>query len=298
MMTKEEYHQKRSELIKNHHQNYLKSKDKVSHIQSLIAVKNDLNEKIELAVESIDKGLKELKGDIDFRSKIKKRKKFTTPEAFKINSNLDSYYRFSVYFGIRQSEKANAGIIDAVSEMLSERELRRVAKLLNKLDTVAERVLRRDVIEYFIDHMEKHGFPNEWKFKSNSIVTEINPIHWLKGEQSLRLFIEELKSAGLVEERKTEDIIQEHFKQSDQTPNPFKWTNTNRLLIYLFKRLSESGLVDTMDKQFKLITEHFLDKKGQPFKRNSLKQDSYNLKYNSDPKGSNIIENIISKLTD
>jgi hypothetical protein len=128
--------------------------------------------------------------------------------------------------------------------------------------------------------------------------TSVSPIHWLNGEKSLRLFIEEIKSAGLIVNRDTDKIIQEHFKKFDKTPQPIKWIKSNRLLIYLFSKLSEAGIIDTMDRQYKLITEHFLDKKGQHLKTDSLKSDYYNMKnfHTSDPKGSKTVDCIIEKL--
>ena len=132
-------------------------------------------------------------------------------------------------------------------------------------------------------------------------VKGIQPIHWLKGEESLRQFIDLLKSAGLIENREVDKIIQEHFRRTDQTPQPIQWSKSNRLLIYLFNKLIEVGLVDnTMDRQFQLISEHFLNKKGEPLKADNLRVDSYNMKtfHNSDPRGSENIDKIIQELID
>lgn len=126
----------------------------------------------------------------------------------------------------------------------------------------------------------------------------IEPIHWLKGEKSLSRFLESLKGAGLIENRESDEIIQEHFRQTDQAPQSIQWSKSNRLLIYLFNKLTEAGLVDTMGRQFKLITEHFLDRHGQKFKRDSLKQDFQNMKYSSDPRGSKTIDKIIQEVSD
>lgn len=137
------------------------------------------------------------------------------------------------------------------------------------------------------------------EFSSSKKKLVVQPIIWLKNE-SLSQFIEELKSAGLIDDRDTMEIIQEHFRQTDKLPQPIKWNKSNRLIIYLFSKLSETGLIDTIGRPHQLITEHFLDKKGQPFKAENLKSDFYNMKnyYTSDPRGSNIIDRIISKLTD
>jgi hypothetical protein len=128
----------------------------------------------------------------------------------------------------------------------------------------------------------------------------IQSINWLKGSDSLRQFLDSIKKAGLIENRDTDEIIQEHFRQTDQTLQPIQWSKSNRLLIYLFNKLTEADLVDTMDRQFQLISEHFLNKKGQPLKADNLKSDSYNMKnfYTSDPKGSETIDRIIQELTD
>lgn len=144
---------------------------------------------------------------------------------------------------------------------------------------------------------------NKWypdNDESDNQAKQIQPIHWLKGEKSLRQFIDSLNSAGLIDSRETDDIIQEHFRQTDQTPQPIQWSKSNRLLIYLFNKLTEAGLIDTMDRQFQLISEHFLSKKGQPLKADNLKSDSYNMKtfFTSEPKGSETIDRIIQELTD
>ena len=131
-----------------------------------------------------------------------------------------------------------------------------------------------------------------------SEIKNIQPINWLKREESLRQFLDIIKSAGLIENRVIDEIIQEHFRQTDKKPQPIQWSKSNRLLIYLFNRLTEAGLIDTMDRQFKLITEHFLDRHGKQFKRDSLKQDFQNMKYSSDPRGANTIDKIIQELTD
>lgn len=153
----------------------------------------------------------------------------------------------------------------------------------------ARRALKKE-----IDLYENDILPES---KSKLLIKQINPIHWLKGEESLRQFLDTIKSAGLIESRETDEIIQEHFRQTGQTPQPIQWSKSNRLLIYLFNKLTETGLIDTMDRQFQLITEHFLDKKGQPFKRDSLKQDNQNMKYSSDPRGSKTIDRIIQELS-
>ena len=156
----------------------------------------------------------------------------------------------------------------------------------------------RDLRDILIELKRKHT-DAVYRFDDKELqINNIHPIHWIKGEESLRLFLDTIKNAGLIEIRETDEIIQEHFRQTDKSPQPIKWSKTNRLLIYLFSKLTKAGLVDTMDRQFKLITEHFLDKKGQPLKRDSLKQDFQNMKYSSDPRGAKTIDKIIQELSD
>lgn len=121
----------------------------------------------------------------------------------------------------------------------------------------------------------------------------IQPIHWLKDE-FLRQFLDSLKSAGLIENRDTEEIIQEHFRESSKKPLPIKWSKSNRLINYLFWQLREAGLIDK-ERKFKIIAEHFLNRHGKPLKSDSLKSDIEEIKYNS-PKGSKVIDNIIESL--
>lgn len=137
----------------------------------------------------------------------------------------------------------------------------------------------------------------ESKQKTDGRSKHLKPIIWRKDKQALKLFLEELKKSGLIKINNTDEIIKHHFSQSDKAYDLIQWCSTNRLLIYMFNKLTEVGLVDDMDRKFKLITEHFLDNKGQSLNRDSMKQDSTNMKFNSDPRGSKTIDSIIQTIT-
>lgn len=100
---------------------------------------------------------------------------------------------------------------------------------------------------------------DEYKKESETYKSStVKPIHWLNGEESLRQFIEDLKRAGMIEKRETEDIIQEHFevdgKKPVNQPKPIVWTGTKVLLAHLI-----SGLDDILEIRhiWKTITPHF-----------------------------------------
>lgn len=73
-------------------------------------------------------------------------------------------------------------------------------------------------------------------------INNIMPIHWLKGEESLRQLLDSLKSARLIENREADDIIQEHFDVGDQAltkkSKPVNWLKSKVLLAYLIEELS------------------------------------------------------------
>jgi hypothetical protein len=91
-------------------------------------------------------------------------------------------------------------------------------------------------------------------------VNIIQPIHWLKGVESLRQFIELLKSAGFIENRETEEIIQEHFDVDGQKPTkepePIVWEATKVLLAHLINDLDSINAIKA-DHIWKVTAPHF-----------------------------------------
>lgn len=88
--------------------------------------------------------------------------------------------------------------------------------------------------------------------------SNIKPIKWLKSNESLRLLIEELISNDLIEKRRVEDIINEHFKIDDNNPNtkpePIIWKSKKVLLAHLLAGLDSNIRVD---RKWKDLEPHF-----------------------------------------
>lgn len=127
----------------------------------------------------------------------------------------------------------------------------------------------------------------------------LKPIIWLNPEV-LNQFVESLKAHQLIEERETEEIINNHFKAltgQNGESEPIKWQKSNRLLSYLITELSKAELIETEGKQWKLISEHFIRKNGENFNTDSLKQDALNMKYTSHPNGYKIVDKVINSIS-
>jgi len=136
----------------------------------------------------------------------------------------------------------------------------------------------------------------ETKIKQDNI----QPIHWLKGVESLRQFIEELKSAVLIESRETEQLIQEHFYVDGQMPTKepqsIKWLIESQYLAYLMHRLAEEFIINIKGKKHQLTASHFISNKGKELK-SLASQLSQILKHaRSTDKSISAIENIIQRI--
>lgn len=129
---------------------------------------------------------------------------------------------------------------------------------------------------------------------------EIQPIHWLKGEESLRLFLDSLKSADLIESKDTNNLILEHFyvdgQKPTKEPNPINWIKSKVLLAYLIKELSTKPSMHEPfiepDKKWQLTELHFTVK-GKEVGRslvNDIKQSRF-------PNGCEEIDKILKRLT-
>jgi hypothetical protein len=132
------------------------------------------------------------------------------------------------------------------------------------------------------------------KMKSLKSDKVIQPIIWLNGEESLRQFLENLKSAGLIENRETNEIIQEHFDVDGKKPTykesqPIVWRETKVLLAHLINGLERSKSVE-FKNIWKDLSPHFLWNGKKP---TGLRQSAYN---NPHPNNIDKIETIINEL--
>lgn len=136
---------------------------------------------------------------------------------------------------------------------------------------------------------------------SSSIETSsMISIHWLKGEESLRLFIEELISAGLIENRETEEIIQEHFyvngNMPTKEPEPIKWLIESKYLAYLMHRLAEEFIINIKGKKHQLTASHFINSEGEQLKPKSLASQLSQIQNEKSNNTIQTIESTLSKL--
>lgn len=138
--------------------------------------------------------------------------------------------------------------------------------------------------------------------KSKPQVNNIQPIHWLKGEESLRQFLESIKSAGLIENRDTDEIIQEHFLVDGKAPNKklqlIKWLSESKYLAYLMHRLAEEFIINIKGRKHELTASHFISSKETSLNTNSLASQLSKIYKNgkSSDKNLSTIENIIQKV--
>ena len=127
---------------------------------------------------------------------------------------------------------------------------------------------------------------------------KMQPIKWHKSEEALRQLIEALKKNGLIQSRETENIIQEHFRQSHKEPKPINWTAPVSLFAYLIEELNKDGAIKPIshpDYIWYDIAPHFLIKGEAP---KSLRQTANRYKQNKSgkPKHHEKIDNIIQSL--
>jgi hypothetical protein len=125
-------------------------------------------------------------------------------------------------------------------------------------------------------------------------------INWLKSDKSLKQFIETIKEQNLIESRKTEAIINNHFKphrEQNKEPEPIKWLNNQNLLVYLFRKLYKKYLINPAGKKWQLVSKHFIKENGEQYKVRSLTVEAGKQKDGVLPaNGINTIDKIIDRL--
>ena len=142
----------------------------------------------------------------------------------------------------------------------------------------------------------KFWFPKKFNINTEDI-NNVQPIHWLKGVESLRLFINELIRAGLIEDRETEEVIQEHFKVDGQMPTkkskPISWYDSLSLLAYLIESLDRKFI--NPDSLWRDTMPHFIKNNETP---QNMKQTANRYKNNKSGKPQNyeIVDQIIKSL--
>lgn len=167
--------------------------------------------------------------------------------------------------------------------------------------------LRNLLVELKIKYTDSELKPQfEEYFKvSDSISKEksvdLIPIHWLKSNESLRAFINELKTKEIIEDRETDDIIQEHFKVDGKVPTkepkPIKWLIDIRYLAYLIYIL-EGNIISLKGNKHKVTIMHFVNATDKELSTGSLATSLSKIK---DMKADDVIyflNSLVSKIKD
>jgi len=100
---------------------------------------------------------------------------------------------------------------------------------------------------------------------------------------------------------KKAQISEKEIPQNNLKPlSKIEWMGSETQLIYLFKLLHSEGLITSEqgEKINTLIAAHFVNKKGQPLKRQQLSQSKlqYETSKTRIPRGAEKIDNIVTKI--
>ena len=117
-----------------------------------------------------------------------------------------------------------------------------------------------------------------------------------------------LETRALIKELNEKKAVYEKFNFYEIAEMPsqkIKWIGTESQLIYLFQELVNAKLLPddlftTLGGGYKLISQHFINKNGRPFKNTQLAQVYQNLRLNkeSKPRNANKIDKLVSKTRD
>ncbi len=160
---------------------------------------------------------------------------------------------------------------------------------------------------------------NEYKFlidtkpiitiKENSIEKTNNSkydsrILWNKCEPSLFCFYNELMEQRLIKKISEENFLK-HFKFINSTSQKSKdivricWNSSQGTMMYLFTELHFFEIIDLEDRSvYAIIMDHFYDKLKTPYKYNSLKTSSSEVRteINEGTKKYEFLDSIIAKI--
>ena len=74
----------------------------------------------------------------------------------------------------------------------------------------------------------------------------------------------------MIENRETDEIIQEHFlvdgKMPTKAPQPIKWLIESKYLAYLMHRLAEEFIINIKGRKHQLTASHFISSEGKKLK--------------------------------
>lgn len=104
----------------------------------------------------------------------------------------------------------------------------------------------------------------------------------------------------VVVEKNNKENLKESAKKETRQIERIQWQGTEAQLVYLFEKLYKKKLLprNVNDKRYAFIEEHFLNNKGQEFKRRQLAQTSQNFQNNKEgkPKGAELIDKLIEEI--
>lgn len=154
------------------------------------------------------------------------------------------------------------------------------------------RCLREEIILILKEFLGDNLSPYQTVFsKSQKQRAIFRLIGWLKGENVLLQLHKILLSYGYIScDYRT---FKSHFNGADFPFKPMSWHSETVKLVYLFSRLVEEDFIPIHGYPHSLLKEHFLDRKGNILKNDSLRSSLNNVRNNPRIK---IIENIINEL--
>jgi hypothetical protein len=131
-------------------------------------------------------------------------------------------------------------------------------------------------------------------FQAKPIKNKItSKLGWLKGEKSLLLFYNLLFSYGFIS--CGYDSFKPNFLGSDTNTESIVWIAPIKHLVYIFDRLMADKFIPENRNIHLLLSEHFLDKKGEMLGRGSLRTSLNNVRSS---KKNQAIEDLLDKLLD
>lgn len=102
-----------------------------------------------------------------------------------------------------------------------------------------------------------------------------NQINWLRGESSIRPFLEALMRQGYISNKEYYKICGNFIGvQVDEKTERINWMQTQRLLISMVNYLIAQGIIAPTDNQWIMVSKHFTWK-GKELKTDSLTNESY-----------------------
>ncbi len=173
----------------------------------------------------------------------------------------------------------------------------KILKYCQSLPSVEARI---DYLEFVLkerkNDLEDKTDPNNEMI--NTLEDFFQHSEWLKREIRYWKGILNRRNRKLKEQQSRQESQEQRANQ--KPVEKIQWQGTEAQLVYLFEKLYEKRLLPKAvnDKQFAFIEKHFINNKGQAFKRKQLAQASQNYQNNKEgkPKGAKLIDKLTEEI--